>query len=178
MTNVVAATKLELAPSPAAERARLANGLEVVLIPNRQAPIVTTVLVYRAGARDEAPGASGAAHFLEHMMFKGAALYGPGEIDRRTQALGGMNNAFTSHDATAYYFAFASDRWREALAIERDRMTSLALDPAEFESERQVILEELAMYRDEPWDALELDVQAELYRGHRYGMPVLGEEAA
>jgi zinc protease len=111
------------------------------------------------------------------MMFKGAARYGPGEIDRRTQALGGSNNAFTSHDLTAYYFSFASDRWTEALAIERDRMTALTLDPVEFSSERQVILEELAMYRDEPWDALELAVQAELFPGHPYGSPVLGNEA-
>jgi zinc protease len=160
----------------AIERQRFDNGFELALLPNRQAPIVTTVLVYRAGGRDEAPGASGAAHFLEHMMFKGSARYGPGEIDRRTQSLGGMNNAFTSHDATAYYFAFASDRWQEALAIERDRMTALTLDPAEIASERQVILEELAMYRDEPWDALELAVQAELFAAHPYGVPVLGLE--
>ncbi len=137
---------------------------------------MTVVLVYKAGGRDEAPGQSGCAHFLEHMMFKGSARYGPGEIDRRTQGLGGNNNAFTSHDLTAYYFSFAADRWHEALAIERDRMTALTLDPAEVASERQVILEELAMYRDEPWDALELDVQAELFRGHPYGTPVLGTE--
>jgi zinc protease len=155
---------------------RLGNGLELILLPNRQAPIVTTVLVYRAGSRDEVQAASGAAHFLEHMMFKGSAKYGPGEVDRRTQALGGINNAFTSYDATAYYFAFANDRWQEALAMERDRMTALTLDPVEIDSERQVILEELAMYRDEPWDALELAVQAALYRGHPYSVPVLGEE--
>ena len=165
-----------LAGSGRVERLRLASGLDVCLIVNRQAPIVTTVLLYRVGGRDEAPGESGAAHFLEHMMFKGAARYGPGEIDRRTQALGGSNNAFTSHDLTAYYFSFSADRWQEALAIERDRMTALTLDPAEVASERQVILEELAMYQDEPWDALELAVQAELFAGHPYGVPVLGSE--
>lgn len=159
------------------ERLRLPSGLEVCLISNRQAPIVTTVLLYGVGGRDEAPGESGSAHFLEHMMFKGSARYGPGEIDRRTQALGGSNNAFTSHDLTAYYFSFSADRWHEALAIERDRMTALTLDPLEVTSERQVILEELAMYRDEPWDALELAVQAELFQGHPYGTPVLGTEA-
>ncbi len=158
------------------ESLHLASGLEVCLIANRQAPIVTTVLLYRVGGRDEGPGESGAAHFLEHMMFKGSARYGPGEIDRRTQSLGGSNNAFTSHDLTAYYFSFSADRWQEALAIERDRMTALTLDPAEVDSERQVILEELAMYRDEPWDALELAVQAELFAGHPYGVPVLGSE--
>jgi zinc protease len=158
------------------ERSRLPSGLELCLLPNRQAPIVTSVLLYRVGGRDESRGQSGCAHFLEHMMFKGSARFGPGEIDRRTQSLGGQNNAFTSHDLTAYYFSFSADRWHEALAIERDRMTALTLDAAEVSSERQVILEELAMYHDEPWDALELEVQAELFRGHPYGTPVLGSE--
>ncbi|MEO8274808.1 MAG: pitrilysin family protein [Thermoanaerobaculia bacterium] len=162
--------------SAAVERSRLDNGLELCQIVNRQAPIVTTVLLYKVGGRDEAPGESGSAHFLEHMMFKGSAHYGPGEIDRRTQALGGNNNAFTSHDLTAYYFSFSADRWHEALAIERDRMTALTLDAQEVASERQVILEELAMYRDEPWDALELEVQAMLFASHPYATPVLGSE--
>ena len=154
--------------------ARLANGLTVCVLENRQAPVVTTALCLRAGTRDDPPGHGGAAHFLEHMMFKGSARFGPGEIDRRTQALGGSNNAFTSHDATTYYFSFAADRWTEALAIEADRMASLTLDPRQVASERQVIREEIAMYDSEPWDALEVAVQARLYRGHPYGRPVLG----
>ncbi|MEA2560393.1 MAG: zinc protease [Acidobacteriota bacterium] len=153
---------------------RLANGLTVCLVENRQAPIVTSALFYRAGTRDEPAGHGGVAHFLEHMMFKGSARYGPGEIDRRTQALGGVNNAFTSHDATGYYFNFAADRWTEALAIEADRMANLTLDPEQVASERQVILEEIAMYDSEPWDALETEVQAQLFPSHPYGRPVLG----
>jgi zinc protease len=153
---------------------RLGNGLTVCLVTNRQAPVITSALVYRAGTRDERPGHGGTAHFLEHMMFKGSARFGPGEIDRRTQALGGANNAFTSHDVTAYYFNFAADRWTEALAIETDRLEALTLDPAEVASERQVILEEIAMYESEPWDALEMAVQARLFQGHAYGHPVLG----
>jgi zinc protease len=153
---------------------RLGNGLTVCLLTNRQAPVVTSALFYRAGTRDEPPGHSGVAHFLEHMMFKGSARYGPGEIDRITQALGGVNNAFTSHDATAYYFNFAADRWTEALAIEADRLATLTLDPAQVASERQVILEEIAMYDSEPWDALEMAVHERLFAGHAYGHPVLG----
>ena len=153
---------------------RLSNGLTVCLVENHQAPIVTSALFYRAGTRDEPAGHGGVAHFLEHMMFKGSARYGPGEIDRRTQALGGVNNAFTSHDATGYYFNFASDRWTEALEIEADRMIALTLDPEQVASERQVILEEIAMYDSEPWDALETEVQAHLFPTHPYGRPVLG----
>lgn len=152
----------------------LANGLRLCRVGNTQAPIVASALFYRVGARDEDDGHGGLAHFLEHLMFKGSERYGPGEIDRRTQALGGVNNAFTSHDVTAYWFTFAADRWSEALAIERDRMRGLRLEPREIDAERRVILEEIAMYRDEPWDALEMDVQAALFPGHPYGRPVLG----
>jgi zinc protease len=160
-------------PGTVAE-ARLDNGLHVCVLTNRQAPIVTSALWYRAGTRDEPAGHGGIAHFLEHMMFKGSAHFAGGEIDRRTQALGGDNNAFTSHDATAYYFNLAADRWRLALAIEADRMAGLTLDPVEVESERRVILEEIAMYEAEPWDALEERVLAALFGAHPYARPVLG----
>ena len=156
------------------EVVRLENGLIVCLQRNPQAPVVTSAIWYRAGARDERLAHAGVAHFLEHMMFKGSARFGPGEIDHRTQALGGSNNAFTSHDATAYYFNFAADRWHEALAIEADRMAGLRLDADEVASERQVILEEIAMYEDDPWDALERDAFAMFFGGHPYGRPVLG----
>ncbi|HEX2254849.1 MAG TPA: pitrilysin family protein [Thermoanaerobaculia bacterium] len=155
----------------------LANGLTVCRLSNRQAPVVTTALWYRAGTRHETAGHGGVAHFLEHMMFKGSPLYPAGAIDRRTQALGGDNNAFTSHDATAYYFNFAPDRWREALAVEADRMASLVLAPDEVASERRVILEEIALYDAAPWDALETRVMAAFYGAHPYGRPVLGTRA-
>jgi zinc protease len=153
---------------------RLDNGLTVCRLHNPQAPIVTTAVFYRAGTRDEPAGHGGVAHFLEHMMFKGSSRFGPGEIDRLTQALGGVNNAFTSHDATVYYFNFAADRWTEALEIEADRMAGVTLDPEHVASERQVILEEIAMYDSEPWDALEMAVHDRLFAGHAYGHPVLG----
>lgn len=153
---------------------RLDNGMTVCLLENPQAPVVTTALFYRVGTRDETPGHGGAAHFLEHMMFKGSARFGPGEIDRLTQALGGVNNAFTSHDATAYYFNFAADRWTEALVIEADRMVNLSLSPEHVASERQVILEEIAMYDSEPWDALEMAMHERVFGPHPYGRQVLG----
>jgi zinc protease len=176
---VAAASSVPRPPALAGEIevSRLANGLELALVHNPQAPLVTSALFYRAGARDEEPGLGGLAHFLEHLMFKGSERYAPGEIDRRTQTLGGANNAFTNHDLTAYWFTFASDRWSEALAIESDRMRGLRLDAREVEAERRVIVEEIAMYRDEPWDALELDVLAALFPGHPYGRPVLGTPA-
>ena len=153
---------------------RLDNGLTVCLIENRQAPLVSTAIWYRVGARDEEARTAGTAHFLEHMMFKGSSRYAAGEIDRRTRELGGSNNAFTSQDSTAYYFSFSGDRWREALTIEADRMAGLTLDPDEVERERQVIEEEMAMYEDDPWDALDKAVHRELFADHPYGRPIIG----
>ncbi len=153
---------------------RLDNGLTLCVIENRQAPVVATAIVYRAGTRDEAPGLGGVAHFLEHMMFKGSKRFATGEIDRLTRALGGSNNAFTSHDSTLYYFTFAADRWQRALEVEVDRMAGLTLDPEEVASERQVIVEEIAMYEGEPWDALDRAVTSACFSPHPYGRPVLG----
>ena len=152
----------------------LENGLVLAVVESHEAPIVTTVLWVSSGASADGAGQGGTAHFLEHMMFKGSASFGPGEIDRLTQVLGGANNAFTSHDSTAYHFELASDRWQKALAMESDRMAGLRLEAREVESERQVILEEISMYESEPWDALETQVREALFGDHPYGRPVLG----
>ena len=152
----------------------LDNGLRVVLLPQNGAESIAVALCYRAGSRDEEPGESGLAHFLEHMMFKGSAAYEPGAIDRLTQRLGGTNNAFTSHDATLYHFQFERGSWREALRIESDRMRGLSLLPAEVDSEREVILEEIRMVEDDPWDALEQAVARRVFGDHPYGRSVLG----
>ena len=152
----------------------LDNGLRLVLLPQNGAESIVAALCYRAGSRDEEPGESGLAHFLEHMMFKGSAAYEPGAIDRLTQRLGGTNNAFTSHDATLYHFQFERGSWQEALRIESDRMRGLSLLPEEVDSEREVILEEIRMVEDDPWDALEQAVARRVFGDHPYGRSVLG----
>lgn len=161
---------------PRPEVRRLASGMELCILPWRRAPVVAAALVYRAGSLDEVPRHGGTAHFLEHMMFKGSRRWGPGELDRLTRSLGGSNNAYTTQDATLYYFTFAADRWQIALDIELDRMESLRLDPEHVSSEREVILEELAMYEGEPWDALDQAGQAAFFGSeHPYGRPILGD---
>jgi zinc protease len=122
----------------------------------------------------ERPGITGISHLLEHMMFKGTQRYAKGEIDYITTRHGGANNAFTSRDYTAYYFTFASDRWRPALEIEADRMQNAAFDPEEFELERQVVLEELKMDLDSPWGALRQAVECAAFELHPYRHPVIG----
>lgn len=137
-------------------------------------PIVTSMLWYGVGSSHEAPGQTGIAHFLEHMMFRGTSHRPGGEIDRVTTLNGGHNNAFTSLDHTAYYFSFSADRWPVALELEADRMQHLFLDPESLETERQVILEEIRMTRDNPWEPLRQAADAAAFPDHPYGRPVIG----
>jgi zinc protease len=95
-------------------------------------------------------------------------------VDRRTLALGGHNNAYTKHDATLYHFSFASDRWLEALDMEADRMAGLLLAPEEVDRERAVVVEEIGLADDDPWEALEKEVHEAFFDGHPYGRPILG----
>ena len=153
---------------------RLRNGLRVLVAERHLDPVVAVMLFYKVGARDETEREAGLSHFLEHMMFKGSEGFGKGAVDEVTARLGGQNNAFTGYDHTAYWFEFASDRWEHALAMEADRMRGLLLEPAEFDSEREVVLEELAMGEDDPWTALAKRVEAALFQRHAYGRPIIG----
>ncbi|MEM7310115.1 MAG: pitrilysin family protein [Planctomycetota bacterium] len=155
---------------------RLRNGMRVLLAERHSDPVVAVLLFYRTGSRNESEREAGVSHFLEHMMFKGSKSFGKGEVDRRTAALGGNNNAFTGNDHTAYWFEFASDRWETALELEADRMQHLTLDPAEFDAERDVVLEELAMGEDDPWRVLMRHVEAVVFPRHPYGRPIIGFE--
>lgn len=156
--------------------ARLPSGMRVIVGERHTDPVVAVMVFYGVGSVHEAPETAGVSHFLEHMMFKGTTARGKGEVDRLTALLGGQNNAYTGKDHTAYWFEFASDRWEEALAIEADRMSNLALDPKEFEAEREVVLEELAMGDDDPWRALSESVEAAACGEHAYGRPIIGYE--
>jgi zinc protease len=152
----------------------LENGLTVLLAERHLDPVVAVMLWYKVGARNESEREAGVSHFLEHMMFKGTPRFGKGEVDRVTTVLGGSNNAFTTPDHTAYWFELASDRWETALEIEADRMHSLLLDATEFEAEKAVVLEELAMGDDDPWRSLSQEVQTLLFPRHPYRRPVIG----
>src|SRR5690606_35857298 len=99
----------------------LANGMTLIVLPDRRAPTAVQMLWVRVGSMDEVDGSSGVAHVLEHMMFKGSALLKPGEFSRRVAALGGRENAFTSRDATGYYQQIPADRLEEVMKLESDR---------------------------------------------------------
>src|SRR5262245_39445060 len=165
-------------PSPFAtedvRRTVLANGLVVLTKEVHTSPIVTSMIWYRVGSRNEELGHTGKSHFLEHMLFKGTDQFKKGQIDLLTLKNGGGNNAFTSHDFTAYYFNFASDRWNIALEIEADRMVNCAFEPEEFEAEKKVVIEELKSSLDSPWGLLMQDVDATAYKIHPYRNPIVG----
>src|SRR5688572_26949357 len=155
-------------------RTILDNGLVILTKESHTSPIVTSMIWYRVGSRNEELGHTGKSHFLEHMLFKGTDRFKKGEIDLITLKNGGGNNAFTSHDFTAYYFNFASDRWDIALEIEADRMVNCSFEPDEFEAEKKVVIEELKSSLDSPWGLLLQDVDATAYKIHPYRNPIVG----
>src|SRR5438046_2978292 len=155
-------------------RTVLDNGLVVLTKELHTSPIVTSMIWYRVGSRNEELGQTGKSHFLEHMLFKGTNRFKKGQIDLLTLKNGGGNNAFTSHDFTAYYFNFASDRWDIALEIEADRIINCAFDPEEFEAEKKVVIEELKTGLDSPWGLLLQEKEAAAFKVHPYRNPIVG----
>jgi zinc protease len=155
--------------------AQLANGMQVVVVEDRRAPAVTVMVWYKAGAADEVTGKSGIAHFLEHLMFTGTEKFPDGQFDALITRQGGSNNAFTSHDVTAYHQNVGSARLAPILELEADRMTNLVLDEARVAKERQVILEERNSSIDnQPGEKLSEQMNAAMFQNHRYGVEVLG----
>jgi zinc protease len=156
-------------------RAKLPNGLDVVILPDRDVPNVALTLWYRVGSRNEGPGRTGLSHFFEHMMFNGAKKYGPGEFDRVMEAAGGSNNAFTSSDVTVYQDWFPSSALRLILEMEADRMRGLVLTPEKIESERGVVYSERRTSVDgSPAALLDEQVRAAAFVAHPYGIPTIG----
>lgn len=153
----------------------LANGMHVVVIPDHRAPVITHMVWYRVGAADEQRGTSGIAHFLEHLMFKSTDKIPVGEFSKIVGRLGGQDNAFTGHDATAYFQRVSKDRLPKMMEMEADRMVNLRLDEKEVLTERDVILEERrSRVENNPSSVLNEQMNAALYLNHPYGVPIIG----
>ena len=153
----------------------LDNGMEVVVIEDHRAPVVVHMMWYRAGSADEKPGVSGVAHFLEHLLFKATDTMEAGEFSRTVAANGGSDNAFTSHDYTAYFQRVASDRLELMMKMEADRMVNLRLTEADILTEREVIIEERNQRTEnDPGALFGEQANAALYMNHRYGVPIIG----
>ena len=153
----------------------LANGMEVVVIPDHRTPVVTHMVWYRVGAADETAGKSGLAHFLEHLMFKGTNKNPQGLFSQTVATIGGQENAFTSSDYTGYFQRVTRERLRTLMEFESDRMTGLALTDDVVKPELQVVLEEQNMrVANNPAARLDEQMEAALYLNHPYGRPVIG----
>ncbi len=159
------------------ETFRLSNGIQVVLIPNNRVPVATHMVWYRVGSADEEPGKTGAAHLLEHLMFKGTPAYPSGAFSKIVARNGGQENAFTSQDYTGYYQTIAVDRLEKVMAMEADRMMNLILSEKDVEMERLVVLEERRQRIDNnPSAVLREHVNAAMYLNYPYRNPVIGWE--
>jgi zinc protease len=153
----------------------LDNGLEVVVIPDHRAPIVTHMIWYRVGSADEPEGHTGIAHFLEHLMFKGTTTHPGAEFSRVVSEIGGEENAFTSDDYTGYYQRVAREELGRMMEYEADRMENLVLTPEVIDPERRVVLEERSMrIENDPGAILQTAMDATLFLRHPYGVPVIG----
>jgi zinc protease len=166
-------------PAPAQvfnpETFHLANGMQVVVVPNHRVPIVSHMVWYKVGAADEEPGKSGIAHLLEHMMFKGTKDIPPGAFSKIVARNGGRDNAFTSSDYTGYYQNVALDRLELVMKMEADRMRNLAFDEQNFTTEKAVVIEERSSRTDNnPAALLREQMTAALFLNSPYQRPVIG----
>lgn len=153
----------------------LENGMQVVVIEDHRAPVVTHMVWYKIGRADEAPGHSGIAHFFEHLMFKGTKTVAPGEFSATVEQQGGNDNAFTTNDYTAYFQRIAADRLDLMMKLEADRMVNLTMSEEDVATERQVILEERGQRVDsDPGSLLREQMSAAQFLNHPYGIPVIG----
>ena len=167
------------APAAAAifnpETFTLDNGLQVVVIENHRLPVVTEMVWYKVGAADEAPGETGLAHFLEHLMFKGTDKIKPQEFSKIIAKNGGQDNAFTTQDYTAYVVNVARDRLDLVLEMEADRMQNLKLSDDIVLPERDVVREERrTRIGNDPGSKLAEEMDATLYMNLPYHRPVIG----
>jgi zinc protease len=160
-----------------ASRFRLPNGLTVVLEENHAAPVAAFQLWVKVGSADETNDEMGLAHLHEHMLFKGTARRGPGEIARSIEAHGGEINAWTSFDQTVYHVVMASRFAREGLDVLSDAIRHSAFDADELGREIEVVCEEIKRSHDMPSRRASKALFGAAFQRHPYGRPVIGFES-
>ncbi|HXF86506.1 MAG TPA: pitrilysin family protein [Anaerolineales bacterium] len=153
----------------------LANGLKILLKEIHTAPLISTWLWYRVGSRDEVPGRTGISHWVEHMQFKGTPQFPASVLDKAISREGGLWNAFTYLDWTAYYETMPADKIDLALRLEADRMVNSQFDPKEVDSERTVIISEREGSENEPLFLLGEAIQQAAFRVHPYHHEIIGD---
>lgn len=149
------------------------NGLRIIAEVDPDAHSAAAGFFVRAGARDEAASVMGVSHFLEHMMFKGTEDISADDLNRRFDEIGARNNAYTTAEMTCFYAHVLPESLKVAAEL-LARMLRPALRQDDFDREKSVILEEIAMYRDEPYWVLYEAAMERHFRGHGMGHRVLG----
>jgi zinc protease len=163
------------AAEPAITTFRLDNGMDVVVIEDHRAPVVTHMVWYRVGGADDPRGKSGVAHFLEHLMFKGTNDIPESAFSKIIAANGGQDNAFTTQDYTGYFQRIAVDRLELVMRMEADRMRNLVLTEALVNPERDVVIEERnSRVENDPGSIFSEQRDAAFFLNHPYGIPVIG----
>jgi zinc protease len=165
-------------PPPSQEKPlqyTLANGLTLIVKPDRRAPTAVHMLYVRVGSMDEVDGTSGVAHVLEHMLFKGTPTTKPGEFSRRVAALGGRENAFTTRDTTGYFQQIPAGKLEDVIKLEADRFAHNQWPDDEFKRELEVVKEERRLRtEDNPRSQLYEQLSAAAYQASPYRRPVVG----
>lgn len=162
-------------PQGRAQVFTLANGMTLIVQPDRRAPTAVHMLWVRVGSMDETDGTSGVAHVLEHMLFKGTERLAEGEFSRRVAALGGRENAFTSRDLTAYHQQVPADRLEAVMALEADRFAHNRWSDDAFAREMAVIMEERRQRVEESPPARLYELfSATAWLAHPYRRPIIG----
>lgn len=160
---------------PRAQQYTLENGMTLIVQPDRRAPTAVHMVWLRVGSMDEVDGASGVAHVLEHMLFKGTRTLKAGEFSRRVAALGGRENAFTSTDYTGYFQQIPAGRLEDVMKLEADRFANNRWADAEFKKEIEVVKEERRMRtEDNPRSLLYETLNATAYTASPYRRPIVG----
>ena len=172
---VALALALSLSAHAKVEERVLSNGMKILVKEDRRAPVVASMVWYRAGSMDELSGTTGVAHVLEHMMFKGTRDLPPGEFSRLIARAGGRDNAFTTKDATVYHQQLHKSQLGLALRLEADRMAHLVLSTDDFSREIRVVMEERRLRtEDQPKGLVYEAHSAAAHEAHPYRWPVVG----
>ena len=174
-TPAPAASSAATAAASGPQQFTLANGMTLIVQPDRRAPTAVQMVWVRVGSMDEVDGTSGVAHALEHMMFKGTKDIKPGEFSRRVAQLGGQENAFTTRDYTGYYQQIPVGSLEQVMKLESDRFTNNQWPDDEFKREIEVVKEERRLRsEDQPRALLGEQQSAAVFTASPYHRPVVG----
>jgi zinc protease len=176
-TGQTGADRRTAADRPTPTREVLPNGVVLIVQEHRASDVVALQLWMRVGGRDEAPDELGLSHYLEHMLFKGTATRPPGSIDRMIEGFGGTSNAYTSYDYTHFDVVVPVEHARAGIELLADIGVNASFPPAEIDSERKVVFEEMRLLGDDPEKFLLRRLYEVAYAEHPYGRPILGTES-